>query len=106
MKLSPSIFKSQWALWFGMSFIVAGILSKWILTWSILKSRADLHPEVVAWGMVPRGIPGFAFATASVSAGLINNEIFTLLILVVSVTTWVGLIGIEYSARKKKLSSV
>lgn len=103
MKLSPSIFKSAWAMTFAGSFIIAGILSKWVTTYLLMRKHKDLHPDLVAWGMVPRGIPGFAFASASVAAGLIDNEIFTILILVVSVTTWIGLIGIEYSARKKNL---
>lgn len=106
MKLSPSIFKTQWALWLSIILIVVAVVSKWLTTWLLLRKREDLFPEIVAWGMVPRGIPGFAFASASVSSGLIDNDLFTILILIVSVTTWVGLIGIEYSARKRNLVKI
>lgn len=103
MKLSPSIFKAPWAIALSVILIVVAIVTKWGTTYLLLKNRKELHPEIVSWGMVPRGIPGFAFASASVAAGLISSELFTILILVVSVTTWIGLIGIEISARKKNL---
>lgn len=105
MKLSPEVFKAPWAILFSVLFIIVAISSKWFTTYFLLRKRAELNPVVVAWGMVPRGIPGFAFATAAVTAGLITKEIFSLLILIVSVTTWIGLLGVEFSARKSGLIS-
>ena len=103
MKLSPEVFKAPWAILFSILFIIVAISSKWFTTYFLLRKRSELHPKVVAWGMVPRGIPGFAFATAAVSAGLITKDVFSLLILIVSVTTWIGLLGVEFSARKENL---
>ena len=56
----------------------------------------------MAWGMVPRGIPGFAFAATALAGGLITEETFTVLIFVVSITTWIGLLGLEL--RMKRVS--
>lgn len=101
MKLSPEIFLNPRALWIAISFIIVGVLSKWVCTYFLMRKREDLKPKVISWGMVPRGIPGFAFATAAVAGGLISQEIFTILVLVVSVSTWIGLLGLEITLRER-----
>lgn len=100
MKLSPGILSDPYILGLAVILTIVAILSKWICTYLILKKRADLSPVIMAWGMVPRGIPGFAFASLAVTNHLITAEIFTMLVLVVSVSTWVGLFGLEVSIRK------
>lgn len=101
MKLSPEIFLNARAMLIAVSFIIVGVLSKWLCTYILMRKREDLKPKVISWGMVPRGIPGFAFATAAVAGGLISQEIFTILVLVVSVSTWIGLLGLEVALRQR-----
>lgn len=106
MKLTPGKIVSIKIVLLTLVLITFGVVSKWFTTYKILKNRPDLHPKLVSWGMVPRGIPGFAFASVAVSSGLIAEDLFTVLVIVVSVTTWIGLLGIEISSREiRQLSS-
>ncbi len=102
MKLSPAALTDPRALVFSGALILVGILSKWSAARLVLRGRPDLDPLLVSWGLVPREIPGFAFASAAVHGDLIAPELFTILVLVVSVTTWVGLVGIEVAARRSR----
>ncbi len=101
MKLSPAVFTGTWALAFSLVLSLVAIVTKYGVSSWILRGRNDLDPPLISWGLVPRGIPGFAFATVAVSHGLIGEELFTILVLVVTVTTWVGLLGLEYVGIKK-----
>ena len=101
MKLSPEILLNKRALFMSLSLLVVAVISKFVCTYYLMREREDLNPLVIAWGMVPRGIPGFAFASASVAGGLISQETFTILVLVVSVSTWIGLLGLEVTLRKR-----
>jgi Kef-type K+ transport system membrane component KefB len=57
------------------------------------KARADgVDPWVVAFGLIPRGLPGLVFATSALSLGAINENEFSSLVLMVVVTTVVGLV--------------
>lgn len=103
MKLSPEILLNSRALIMSVSLVVVAVISKYVCTYYLMKKREDLSPKVISWGMVPRGIPGFAFASASVAGGLISQETFTILVLVVSVSTWIGLLGLEVTLRDKVL---
>lgn len=100
MKLSPEALKDPKIV--GMTFVltIVAVFSKWICTYVLMKGREDLSALALAWGMVPRGIPGFAFASLAVSKGLITQEIFTMLVMVVSVSTWIGLFGLEVSLNR------
>lgn len=100
MKLSPGVLTDPYLLGLSLVLIIVAVLSKWICTYLILKKREDLSPVIMAWGMVPRGIPGFAFASLAVTNKLITADIFTMLIIVVSVSTWIGLFGLEINLRK------
>lgn len=99
MKLTPSILSDLWTIWFSITLTLVSIVTKYFFTYILIRHRKDLNPKVISWGMVPRGIPGFAFASIAVSGGLITQATFTILILIVSVTTWVGLLGLEINLR-------
>jgi Kef-type K+ transport system membrane component KefB len=102
MKLCPGLLKDSKILIFSLVLTITAILTKWISTYLILRKREDLSPKIMAWGMVPRGIPGFAFASIAVSHGLISQLLFTVLILIVSASTWIGLFGLELGLRKER----
>ena len=105
MKLNPSILLNAWALSLTVALTIGAVATKWLISYYLLKGRKDLNPSMIAWGMVPRGIPGFAFATSAVAAGLINSELFTILVLIVSFTTWIGLLGLEITGRRLQVPS-
>lgn len=100
MKLSPAVLTDSRIVMLTVILTLVAVISKWICTYLLMKNRTDLSPHSLAWGMVPRGIPGFAFASLAVVNGLITKEIFTMLIMVVSVSTWIGLFGLEISIKK------
>jgi len=100
MKLSPGVLNDFYLISLSITLAIVAVLSKWICTYLVLKKRKDLSPVIMAWGMVPRGIPGFAFASLAVTNKLITADIFTVLVLVVSLSTWIGLFGLEIHLRK------
>ena len=53
---------------------------------------AGVDRWVVAFGLIPRGLPGLVFANAALDAGLIDGTLFSALVLMVSATTVVGLL--------------
>jgi len=53
---------------------------------------AGVDPQVVVYGLIPRGLPGLVFATSALAAGLIDAVQFSALVLMVTVTTVLGLV--------------
>lgn len=100
MKLSPEALTTPRIVLLTIILILVAVVSKWVCTYLLMRNHADLSADALAWGMVPRGIPGFAFASLAVTKGLIPKDIFTMLIMVVSVSTWIGLFGLEVSIKK------
>jgi Kef-type K+ transport system membrane component KefB len=47
----------------------------------------DVNKWVVGWGMVPRGEVGLIFAAAGLSLGVINQQIFSMIVIVIMFTT-------------------
>jgi Kef-type K+ transport system membrane component KefB len=62
-------------------------------------SAADRRTGIDRWlvvlGLMPRGLPGLVFATTALAAGVINAVQFSALVLMVTVTTAVGLLLLE-----------
>lgn len=52
---------------------------------------AGVDPWLVVFGLMPRGVPGLVFATTALSVGLIDSVTFAALVLMVTLTTVVGL---------------
>ncbi len=77
--------------------VAVAVLSKLLCALGV--SRADraagVDPLVVAYGLVPRGLPGLVFATTALADGLIDTTQFAALVLMVSVTTVLGLLFLE-----------
>jgi Kef-type K+ transport system membrane component KefB len=103
MKLGLDTLRDLESLGFTLVMIVAAVTVKYGGAYMVLRNRKDLVPRLVSWGLVPRGIPGFAFASASVAAGLISESVFTSLIVVITITTWLGLYGLERTAKRMNL---
>jgi Kef-type K+ transport system membrane component KefB len=57
------------------------------------RARAEgVDPWVVAFGLVPRGLPGLVFASDALSTGAIDSNDFAILTLMVALTTVLGLL--------------
>jgi Kef-type K+ transport system membrane component KefB len=52
---------------------------------------AGIDGWLVVFGLMPRGLPGLVFATTALNAGLIDSVTFAALVLMVTLTTVVGL---------------
>jgi Kef-type K+ transport system membrane component KefB len=77
--------------------VVVALLSKLVcgLGVSAADRRAGVDPWVVAFGLVPRGLPGLVFATTALARGLIDSVQFAALLIMVTVTTVLGLLLLE-----------
>jgi Kef-type K+ transport system membrane component KefB len=84
-----------WSL--AVALIVMGVLSK--LACGLGISRRDREEGVDRWqvvaGLIPRGLPGLVFATTALNQGLINSVQFSALVMMVTVTTVLGLLLLE-----------
>ena len=58
-------------------------------------ARGGVDRWLVVFGLLPRGLPGLVFATTALSAGLIDSLQFSSLVLMVTVTTVLGLLLLE-----------
>ncbi|MEB3184527.1 MAG: cation:proton antiporter [Cyanobacteriota bacterium] len=77
--------------------LVLALLSKLAcgLGVSAADRRAGIDRWLVVFGLLPRGLPGLVFATAALSAEVIDAVQFSALIIMVAVTTVVGLLLLE-----------
>jgi Kef-type K+ transport system membrane component KefB len=77
--------------------VVVALLSKLAcgLGVSAADRRAGVDPWVVAYGLIPRGLPGLVFATTALARGLIDSLQFAALLIMVTVTTVLGLLLLE-----------
>lgn len=78
--------------------VVVAVLCKLVcgLGVSAADRRAGVDPWVVAFGLVPRGLPGLVFATTALARGLIDTVQFAALLIMVTVTTVLGLLLLEH----------
>lgn len=56
---------------------------------------AGVDRRLVIYGLIPRGLPGLVFATTARKAGVVTPEQFSALVLMVTITTVVGLLLLE-----------
>ncbi|MCT0224735.1 cation:proton antiporter [Synechococcus sp. CS-1328] len=84
-----------WAL--ASVLVVLGIVSKLAcgLGISAQDRAAGVDRWLVVFGLIPRGLPGLVFATTALGAGLINDSQFSALVIMVTVTTVLGLLLLE-----------
>lgn len=62
--------------------------------------KAGIDRWVVVFGLMPRGLPGLVFASTALATGVITASQFSALVLMVAVTTVVGLLLLERRLRK------
>jgi len=84
-----------WAL--ALVLLLAALISKLACGLGVsAKDRRDGADRwLVVFGLIPRGLPGLVFATTALGAGLINQPQFSALVLMVTVTTVLGLLLLE-----------
>jgi len=68
---------------------------------SMADRRAGIDRWLVIAGLMPRGLPGLVFATTALTAGVITPPQFSALVLMVTLTTVVGLLLLERRLQQK-----
>ena len=89
--------------------VVVALLCKLVcgLGVSAADRRDGVDAWVVAFGLIPRGLPGLVFATTALARGLIDSLQFAALLIMVTVTTVLGLLLLERRlARLPQTSSI
>ena len=84
-----------WALAAFLVVVALGAKLLCALGVSAADRAAGVDRWVVAFGLIPRGLPGLVFATMAQAAGLIDAAQFAALVIMVTVTTVVGLLLLE-----------
>ncbi len=95
VKLGALLDSRAWLL--ALVLLAMAILSKFAcgLGVSAADRRSGIDRWIVVFGLVPRGLPGLVFATTALSAGVIDSIQFSALVMMVTVTTVVGLLLLE-----------
>ena len=86
---------SAWSL--AAVLLVIAMVSKLACGFGVTASdrRAGVDRWTVVYGLIPRGLPGLVFASTALSAGVINNQQFSALVIMVTATTVIGLLLLE-----------
>ncbi|MCA3176328.1 MAG: cation:proton antiporter [Burkholderiales bacterium] len=63
----------------------------------------NIDPWIVAFGMLPRGLPGLVFATVALNSGFISDTLFAGLIIMVTATNTIGLTLLSYRLKSQLL---
>lgn len=97
LRLPLSSLSSPRAWQLGAVLVICAILSKLACGLGIARRDRDqgIDPWLVIYGLMPRGLPGLVFATTALSSGLIDADGFAAVVLMVCVTTVVGLMLLE-----------
>jgi Kef-type K+ transport system membrane component KefB len=84
-----------WSL--ALALLLLAALSKLLCGLGVSASdrRQGVDRWLVVFGLVPRGLPGLVFATTALAAGVINSQQFSALVVMVTVTTVLGLLLLE-----------
>ena len=95
VKLAALLDSRAWVL--ALVLLAMAMLSKFAcgLGVSAADRRSGIDRWIVVFGLVPRGLPGLVFATTALSAGVIDSIQFSALVVMVTVTTVVGLLLLE-----------
>lgn len=97
MRLSAETLLQPKAWLLALALVALGLFSKLICGLGV--SDADrargVDRQLVVFGLIPRGLPGLVFATTALSAGLINGVEFSALVLMVTITTVLGLLLLD-----------
>ncbi len=97
MRLQASTLLRPDAWQLALVLVALGVLAKLVCALGIgRRDKADgVDPWVVVLGLVPRGLPGLVFATTALAEGVIDATTFSALVLMVAVTTVLGLLLLE-----------
>jgi Kef-type K+ transport system membrane component KefB len=97
MRIDAATLLQPASWWFALVLIVLALLSKLVCAFGITarERRGGVDRWLVVFGLLPRGLPGLVFATTALSAGLIDSLQFSSLVLMVTVTTVLGLLLLE-----------
>jgi Kef-type K+ transport system membrane component KefB len=64
---------------------------------------SDIDPWIIAFGMLPRGLPGLVFATVALNSGFISDTLFASLIIMVTATNTIGVSLLSYRLKNHLL---
>ncbi len=86
---------SAWSL--ALALVLLAFLSKLACALGVNGEdrRQGIDRWMVVFGLMPRGLPGLVFATTALGAGVIDHHQFSALVLMVAVTTVIGLLLLE-----------
>jgi Kef-type K+ transport system membrane component KefB len=86
---------AAWSL--AAALVVMAVLSKLLCGLGVTAAdrAAGVDRWLVVFGLIPRGLPGLVFATTALAAGVITPTQFSALVIMVTVTTVLGLLLLE-----------
>ena len=99
MQVNLASFLSVESLGLGLAFIVVAIIGKIV---SGMAAGIGADRLSVGMGMIPRGEVGLIFASVGKGLGVIPDSVFSAIVMMVIVTTFIAPIGLKWSLSRKE----
>jgi Kef-type K+ transport system membrane component KefB len=94
MQVNLSTFTDPGTVLIGLALVVVAVVGKVLAGWA---AGRGLDRLTVGIGMVPRGEVGLIFASIGKGLGVVNDAMFSALVLMVIATTLIAPIGLKWS---------
>jgi Kef-type K+ transport system membrane component KefB len=86
----------------SLLLIVVACLSKLLSSWLFLPFKVDFNRLIVGVGMLPRGEVGLVVAAIGSQIGLLNNELYSALLVAVVATTFIAPLWLQSLIKTKE----
>jgi Kef-type K+ transport system membrane component KefB len=101
MQVNLSTFTDPGTLLIGLVLVVIAVVGKILAGWA---AGSGLDKLTIGIGMVPRGEVGLIFASIGKGLGVVNDGMFSALVMMVIATTLVAPIGLKWSLGRHEAS--
>jgi Kef-type K+ transport system membrane component KefB len=107
MRVTAGSLLEPQAWWMALVLLLLAIATKLLCAAGISPAdqAAGVDRWIVAFGLIPRGLPGLVFASSALAAGVVTPVQYSALVLMVSATTVLGLLMLGRRLQPATLTS-
>lgn len=86
MNVDISVFSDPSVIFVALGLTVVAVIGKLV---SGLAAGSNVNKAIVGWGMVPRGEVGLIFAAIGKNLGVVNDQLFSIIVIMVILSTFI-----------------
>ncbi|MCH7590955.1 cation:proton antiporter, partial [PVC group bacterium] len=99
MNVDMSVFADASVIFIALGITVVAVIGKLV---SGLAAGSKVNKAIVGWGMVPRGEVGLIFAAIGKNLGVVNDQLFSVIVIMVILSTFITPPILTFLLRKKQ----